>query len=354
MDLKESEAKNRKALLEVLEGREPWRRPVWFMRQAGRYLPEYRRTRARAGSFLDLCYDPVLATEVTLQPLKRFDVDAAILFADILLLPQAMGLHLSFRENEGPVLDVVDDAAAVRRLDADGAADRLTPVYETVANLAAALPGHVALIGFCGAPWTVASYMVEGGGSAERLKARLAAMRAEPWLDALIDKIVAASIDYLERQVKAGAEAVQIFDTWAGDFGDGLRERYVFKPIARIVEGLRARGLEVPVIGFARGIGAAQEAFARAAGVQAVGCETSMPVEAMRALSETVVVQGNLDPLLVMAGGAELDASVRRLLTLPKGRHIFNLGHGFRPQTPPPHVQRVMELVRGHDGGVAG
>ncbi|HHN66673.1 MAG TPA: uroporphyrinogen decarboxylase [Thermopetrobacter sp.] len=346
MNFNESETENRKALLEVLDGRVPWRRPVWFMRQAGRYLPEYRQTRARAGSFLDLCYDPVLATEVTLQPLKRFDVDAAILFADILLLPQAMGAQLSFRQNEGPVLDVVDDAAAVRRLDADGAAARLTPVYETVAKLAAALPGHVALIGFCGAPWTVASYMVEGGGSAERLKARLAAMRAEPWLDALIDKIVAASIDYLERQVRAGAEAVQIFDTWAGDFGDGLREKYVFAPIARIVEGLKARGVEVPVIGFARGVGAAQEAFARATGVRAVGCETPMPVAAMRSLSDAVVVQGNLDPLLVMAGGAAMENAVRRLLALPKARHIFNLGHGFRPQTPVSHVERVMELVR--------
>ena len=347
MTFKDTRTKNRKALLEVLKGRDPWRRPVWFMRQAGRYLPEYRRTRAQAGSFLDLCYDPRLATEVTLQPLKRFDVDAAILFADILLVPQAMGVQLSFREGEGPVLNVVDDAAAVRRLDADGAAGRLSAVYETVAKLAAALPGHVALIGFCGAPWTVASYMVEGGGSAERLNARLAAMRAEPWLDALIDKIVAASIDYLEQQVKAGAEAVQIFDTWAGDFGDGLRERYVFKPIARIVQGLKDRGIDVPVIGFARGIGAAQEAFALATGVQAVGCETTMPVAAMRVLSDTVVVQGNLDPLLVMAGGTEMESAVRRLLALPKERHIFNLGHGFRPQTPPEHVERVMELVRG-------
>ena len=339
-----------KALLAVLQHRSPWRRPVWFMRQAGRYLDEYRRTRAQAGSFLDLCYNPDLATEVTLQPLRRFDLDAAILFADILLLPQAMGVDLSFRAGEGPVLSPVRTEADVNRLRREEAAADLTPVYETVRNLRAALPAHVTLIGFCGAPWTVATYMVEGGSSPERLRARLAAMRAEPWFDALMDRLIEASAAYLAEQVKAGAEVVQIFDTWAGDLGDGLREKYVIRPVREIIRRLREKGAEVPVIGFARGIGAAQLQFARETGVAAVGCEAGMPVSYMRdVLTPEVVVQGNLDPLAVIAGGDVLREGVRRLLTLPKERHIFNLGHGFRPETPVEHVQEMVRLIRSED-----
>ena len=336
------------ALLSVLKGERPWRRPVWFMRQAGRYLEEYRRVRAQAGSFLDLCYSPELAAEVTLQPLRRFDVDAAILFADILLLPQAMGVDLAFEAGEGPRLAPVRDMAAVERLsDARPAAEALAPVYETVRILRRELPAHATLIGFCGAPWTVATYMVEGGSSPERLQTRMAAMRGEAWLDALMDKLVEASAAYLARQVAAGAQVVQIFDTWAGDLGDGLRERYVTGPIRRIVERMKAMGADVPVIGFARGIGAAQPAFARETGVAAVGCEASMPVGFMRdTLAPEVVVQGNLDPLAVIAGGTVLEEGVRRLLTIPKERHIFNLGHGFRPETPVENVERMMALIR--------
>ena len=341
---------HRQALLEVLNGQQPWRRPVWFMRQAGRYLEEYRQTRARAGSFLDLCYSPPLAAEVTLQPLRRFDLDAAILFADILLLPQVMGVDLSFQAGEGPVLSPTRSEEAVRRLKGAEAADDLAPVYETVRILRRELPGHVTLIGFCGAPWTVATYMIEGGGSPERLRARLAAMKGEPWLDMLMDKLVAASAAYLARQVQAGAQVVQIFDTWAGDLGDGLREKYVIRPIARIIARLRDLGAEVPVIGFARGIGAAQPQFARDTGVAAVGCEANMPVSYMRdVLAPQVVVQGNLDPLAVIAGGAALEEGVARLLQLPPARHIFNLGHGFRPETPVAHVERMMALIREGD-----
>ena len=341
---------NRKALLAVLQGRRPWRRPVWFMRQAGRYLDEYRETRARAGSFLDLCYDPELATEVTLQPLRRFDVDAAILFADILLLPQAMGVNLSFQAGEGPVLSPVRDEAAVARLRGAEAAADLAPVYDTVRRLRAALPEHITLIGFCGAPWTVATYMVEGGSSPERLRARLAAMRGEAWFDELMDRLIEASAAYLAEQVKAGAEVVQVFDTWAGDLGDGLREKYVIRPVREIIRRLRALDTDVPVIGFARGIGAAQAQFARETGVAAVGCEASMPVDYMREiLAPEVVVQGNLDPLAVIAGGDVLREGVRRLLTLPKERHIFNLGHGFRPETPVEHVEEMMRLIRSED-----
>ncbi len=343
--------KGRQALLSVLKGEMPWRRPVWFMRQAGRYLEEYRRVRAQAGSFLDLCYSPELAAEVTLQPLRRFDVDAAILFADILLVPQAMGVALSFQTGEGPVLEPVRDMAAVERLaDASTAAAALEPVYETVRILRRELPAHATLIGFCGAPWTVATYMVEGGSSPERLRTRMAAMRGEEWLAALIEKLVEASAAYLVRQVEAGAQVVQIFDTWAGDLGDGLRERYVTGPIRSIIERMREMGADVPVIGFARGIGAAQLAFAREAGVAAVGCESSMPVDYMReVLVPKVVVQGNLDPLAVIAGGDVLEEGVQRLLSLPKERHIFNLGHGFRPETPVEHVERMMALIREED-----
>ena len=339
------------SLMQVLKGERPERRPVWFMRQAGRYLDEYRKTRAEAGSFLDLCYKPDLAAEVTLQPIRRFDVDAAILFADILLLPQVMGCDLRFLANEGPKLSPVGSMEEVENLRGAEAAEDLAPVYETVRILRSELPDHVALIGFCGAPWTVATYMVEGGGSKERLKTRMAAMRGEAWFDALMEKLVEASIAYLARQIEAGAQTVQIFDTWAGDLGDGLREKYVHAPIRRIIEGLRARGHEVPVIGFARGIGAAQLAFARDTGVAAVGCEWNMPVEYMRdVLAPQVVVQGNVDPLAVIAGGAVLRESVNRLLdALPRERHVFNLGHGFRPETPVAHVEEMMALIRARD-----
>ena len=341
---------HRQALLEVLNGQSPWRRPVWFMRQAGRYLDEYRQTRARAGSFLDLCYSPQLAAEVTLQPLRRFDLDAAILFADILLLPQVMGADLSFQAGEGPVLSPTRSEKDVRRLKGAEAAEALAPVYETVRILRRELPAHVTLIGFCGAPWTVATYMIEGGGSPERLHARLAAMKGEPWLDMLMDRLVAASATYLAKQVAAGAQVVQIFDTWAGDLGDGLREKYVIRPIARIIARMRELGADVPVIGFARGIGAAQPQFARETGVAAVGCEANMPVSYMHdVLAPQVVVQGNLDPLAVIAGGAALEEGVRRLLQLPPARHIFNLGHGFRPETPVAHVERMMALIREGD-----
>ena len=341
---------DRQALMQVLRGERPWRRPVWFMRQAGRYLEEYRATRAQAGSFLDLCYNSELAAEVTLQPIRRFDVDAAILFADILLLPQVMGLDLRFEQGEGPRLQTVRDDAAAQALKGAEAAADLAPVYETVRLLRASLPSHVALIGFCGAPWTVATYMVEGGGSPERLNTRLAAMRAEPWLDMIIDKLVEASAAYLAGQARAGAQALMIFDTWAGDLPDGLREKYIFAPVRRIIEKLRAQGIDAPVIGFARGIGAAQPEFATQTGVAAVGCEASMPVRYMReVLAPVTVVQGNLDPLAVIAGGEVLEEGVKRLLTLPANRHIFNLGHGFRPETPVEHVARMMELIRAGD-----
>ncbi len=341
-------AAGRKALIEVLNNAQPWRRPVWFMRQAGRYLPEYQEVRRQAGSFLALCDTPHLACEVTLQPLRRFDLDAAIVFADILLVPRALGCDLSFREGEGPVLSPVTTAEDVGRLDRDGMIERLGGVYETIGLVKASLPPHVALIGFCGAPWTVASYMIEGGTSSERLRARRAGYERQAWFDALIELLTEASCDYLVRQIEAGADAVQIFDSWAGDLDDGLRQRYCEAPIRRIVEGLSARGHATPVIGFARGIGAAHRGFAEATGIAAVSVESSVPVAWMaRELAPLVPVQGNLDPVAVAIGGEALRRGIEHLVhTMPADRHIFNFGHGVRPDTPPSHVAETLEIIR--------
>jgi uroporphyrinogen decarboxylase len=346
-------AGRRKALMDVLAGRVPSRRPVWLMRQAGRYLPEYMATRQKAGSFLDLCYTPELAAEVTLQPLRRFDFDAAIVFADILLVPHALGVKVSFEAGEGPVLDTVADAEAVAKLKSRRLGGRIAAVYETVRLVRASLAADVALIGFCGAPWTVSTYLIEGGSSAERLTARLSAFRGEAWLDDLIDVLVRASVDHLALQVEAGADCVQIFDSWAGDLPDGLRQRYCFSPISRIIEGLRARCGAVPVIGFARGLGAGHADFVEATGVEACGLEPGVPLDwAARALTPVAAVQGNLDPVSLLAGTAQLERDVERIVTaLPFERHVFNLGHGVRPGTAPQAVERLVKAVRMVDGG---
>jgi len=341
----------RKALIEVLNNAQPWRRPVWFMRQAGRYLPEYQEVRRRAGSFLELCDAPDLACEVTLQPLRRFDLDAAIVFADILLVPRALGCDLSFREGEGPVLSRVVSAEDVGRLSRDGMVGRLGAVYETIGLVKASLAPHVALIGFCGAPWTVASYMIEGGTSGDRPHARRAAHERQPWFDALIELLTETACDYLARQIEAGVDAVQIFDSWAGDLDDGLRQRYCETPIRHIVEGLAARGYGTPVIGFARGIGAAHRGFAEATGIAAISVESSVPVAWMaRELAPALPVQGNLDPVAAAIGGPALRRAIEHLVhTMPADRHIFNFGHGVRPDTPPAHVAETLRIIRALD-----
>lgn len=341
-----------KPLLDVLNGIEPSRRPIWLMRQAGRYLPEYRKVREQAGSFLSLCYTPELACEVTLQPLRRFDLDAAILFADILLIPQALGAGLEFKVNEGPVLTPVRCSDDVAGLKCNGAMDHLAPVFETVSLIKRSLDGHIALIGFCGAPWTVATYMVEGGTSPDRANTRIAAHQGVAWLDRLIDMLVESSVEYLCHQVEAGAEAVQIFDTWAGDLPDGLREKYCFEPIRRIVDGVRNRVPELPVIGFARGIGREQMTFARVSDVNAVGVEWSASVEWLATdLSKICPVQGNIDPAALIAGGKALESSILSLTRqLEPSRHIMNLGHGIRPDTPIEHVSELVSLTRQADG----
>ena len=347
IDMRGNSPAGRSALLDVLTGRPAERRPIWFMRQAGRYLPEYRAVRERAGSFLDLCYNPELAAEVTVQPLRRFDLDAAILFADILVVPHAMGLSLRFAEGEGPILDTVrslDDLNALRPL---AESHEVKQVCRTVELTRAQLAPGKALIGFCGAPWTVASYMIAGGGS-DRVVAKVAAYQRQPWFCALIDRLVTESVDYLCAQAEAGAQAVQIFDSWAGDLVGTELDEFVLKPVAAIVAGVKARHPELPVIVFARGIGAHQKRAAAIPGANAVGIETEFDLSE---LPRDVVVQGNLDPVALLAGKSVVEAEVRRICaSVDRQRHVFNLGHGIRLGTDPEVVGAAVDAVRRYDG----
>ncbi|MCA3554313.1 uroporphyrinogen decarboxylase [Aestuariivirga sp.] len=336
----------RSALLDVLTRKSALRRPMWFMRQAGRYLPEYRAVREKAGSFLDLCYNPELAAEVTVQPLRRYDLDAAILFADILVVPHAMGLPLKFAEGEGPVLGTVRSMEDLDRLRPVAATYEVKQVCRTVGLTRSQLAPHQALIGFCGAPWTVASYMV-GGGSSDRVMAKVAAYQRQPWFCALIDRLVRESVDYLLAQAKAGAQAVQIFDSWAGDLVGTELEEFVIKPLAAIVAGVKAQLPALPIIVFARGVGMAQRKAAAIPGANAIGVETEFD---LADLPQDVVVQGNLDPVALLAGPDVVTREVRRICTsLDRQRHIFNLGHGIRLGTDPSVVGAVVNAVRLYD-----
>jgi uroporphyrinogen decarboxylase len=339
---------HQRRMLRVFDGEALTPPPIWLMRQAGRYLPEYRAVRARAGDFLDLCYAPELAAEVTLQPIRRFGFDAAILFADILLVPDALGQGVRFVEGEGPRLDAIRDHAALARLSLGATRPKFARVCETVARVRERLPRETALIGFCGAPWTVATYMVGGQGSADQADARLWAYRDPQGFQRLIDLLVETSVDYLAGQIEAGADLVQIFDSWAGSLSDEQFRRWVIAPTQRIVERLKERHPAVPVIGFPRGAGAQAIAYIAGTKVDAVGCDTSVPLEfAARELAPHAVVQGNLDPLLLVTGGETFERRVSEILAAFAPRpFIFNLGHGIVPQTPPEHVARLVELVR--------
>jgi uroporphyrinogen decarboxylase len=335
--------------LEPFKGRVLAPPPIWLMRQAGRYLPEYRATRAAAGSFLDLCYNPALAAEVTLQPIRRYGFDAAILFSDILVVPDALGQRLEFLEGEGPKLEPIRSADELKRLDSGAAGRKFAIVFETVARLRQDLPAETALIGFCGAPWTVATYMVEGGGSSDHAQARSWAYRDPDGFAALIDILVEVSIEYLDGQVKAGAGVLQIFDSWAGILPDDQFARWVVAPTVRIVRALKARHPDVPVIGFPRGAGGNAAGFIAETGVDGMSCDTAMPLHVMAALARSSqrVVQGNLDPLLLVAGGAALERRVGEIVVaLRDVPFVFNLGHGIVPETPPENVARLVELVR--------
>lgn len=318
------------------------------MRQAGRYLPEYRKVRAGAGSFLDLCFNPELAARVTLQPIKRFGFDAAILFSDILVVPFALGQKVDFVQNEGPVLEPVGDGDAIRALRRERFLELLEPVFETVRQVRAGLGREVALIGFCGAPWTVATYMVGGRGSPDQAAARGLAYRDRQAFQVLIDLLVEVSVDYLCAQVKAGAQVLQIFDSWAGNLPDTEYERWCVAPVRKIVAGVRARDVDAPIIGFPKGSGPLYAHYAEKTGVSGVSCDTSLPLEFIaRELQPTITVQGNLDPLLLVNGG---DALIRRvdeiLAALGDGPFVFNLGHGIVPQTPPEHVAQLVDRIR--------
>jgi len=320
------------------------------MRQAGRYLPEYREVRTKAGGFLDLCYTPALAAEVTLQPIRRFGFDAAILFADILLVPEALGQPLRFAEGEGPLLDPITSSADLKRLQPSATRPKYALVAETVARLRQDLPKETALIGFCGAPWTVATYMVEGRGSKDQAAARLWAYRDRDGFQQLVDILVETSIDYLRQQVQAGADVLQIFDTWAGSLPDDAFDRWVVEPTKRIVEGVKSAHPDVPIIGFPRGASGSALWYVSETGVDGIGCDTAMPPYMMAEAfdEETVVVQGNLDPLLLVAGGEALQERTEEILERMEGkRFVFNLGHGIVPQTPPENVARLVEIVRG-------
>lgn len=345
---------SKSALLDVLRGRKPGRRPVWFMRQAGRYLPEYRELRAKAGSFLDLCYNPALAAEVTLQPLRRFDIDAAILFADILVVPHAMGLGLRFAEGEGPILETVRNEGGVKSLVAVAGTSQVGAVCETVGLVRQDLAPDLALIGFCGGPWTVASYMVEGGSS-DRNLARIAAYDQEPWFDQLINRLVEESVSYLCLQVEAGADVVQIFDSWAGELTGAARQRYVFGPIARICAGLKARHPAVPIIAFARGVGTDHSVVAQIGGVSAVGVEAEAPLAGIaEAVPHSVAVQGNLDPVALLASDRALIRETEIVAgAVPMNRHVFNLGHGIRQETDLGKLSLAVETVRRFDQSAA-
>jgi uroporphyrinogen decarboxylase len=345
-----------KPLIDVLTGKVPSRRPLWLMRQAGRYLPEYRNVRAKAGSFLKLCDTSKLACEVTMQPLRRYDLDAAIVFADILLVARALGSDLAFKDNEGPILSPVRSAAEFCRLKGRMDLGSVGAVFDTISLVKQKLEDHQVLIGFCGAPWTVASYMIEGIAAHERVRARKVALQKPPWFTELMDRLIESSIEYLAGQVEAGADAVQIFDSWAGDLPELLFDELVFEPVRRIVEGLRKRVGTVPVIGFARGIGAAHLQFATKCNVNAISVEQSVPLEWLRnEVIAKVAIQGNLDPLVLVAGGDLLRRAVGRITSsLPAHSHIFNLGHGVRQETPPGHVAELIAAVRQADGASIG
>jgi uroporphyrinogen decarboxylase len=338
-----------KPLLAVLDGYCQPVPPVWLMRQAGRYLPEYRTVRAKAGRFLDLCFNPELAAEVTLQPVRRFGFDAAIVFSDILVVPLALGRKVEFTAGDGPRLEPLKDAEALTSLRDKIDETVLAPIYETVRRVKSALNENTALIGFCGAPWTVATYMVAGEATLDQAPGRLFALRDPENFAKLIDRLVAASVAYLVGQLKAGADAVQIFDTWAGVLGPEQFQRWSIEPTQRIVAGVREMVPDARIIGFPRGANAMALPYVEMTGVNAIGIDwTFARAIARDVLQLRVAVQGNVDPLALLAGGAALDREVDDVMsTLSAGPLIFNLGHGILPATPLENVERMLRRVRG-------
>jgi uroporphyrinogen decarboxylase len=336
-------------ILNVLANKASAQPPVWLMRQAGRYLPEYRDLRTKAGSFLDLCFNSRLAAEVTLQPVRRFGFDAAILFSDILVIPLALGQQVTFEAGEGPRLyPAIETTSALTTVADEINIDTLSAVFETITRVRAELPRHVALLGFCGAPWTVATYMVAGHGTSDQAPARLFAYRYPDAFGNLIDVLVRASVDYLTAQFQAGVDAVQLFDTWAGVLGPDEFDRWCTKPAARIVAGLRQKIPHARIIGFPRGAGTSLVSYVDSVPFDAIGLDWMVDrTFARREIQSRRPVQGNLDPLVLLAGGRALDGAVDVVLDSFSGKpFIFNLGHGILPETPIAHVEQMLARVR--------
>lgn len=351
--LKPFEIRSGKPFLDVLQGQKADRIPFWFMRQAGRYLPEYRTLRSQKGGFLEMAMDSEAACEITMQPIRRFGMDAAIIFSDILVIPMALGQRLEFAAGEGPKLEALDSAQDISRL---GFSDfsRLRPIYEALARTREQLQtegfSETALIGFCGAPWTVATYMIEGGSSRDFVKTKLMAYRDPQGFSALIELLVEASAQYLIEQVRAGAEALQIFDSWAGALDAGSFARWCIRPTREIVRLVRSACPDVPIIGFPKGAGYNCLTYVQETGISALGLDPQIPSGwAVRSLQTLVPVQGNLDPLCLLAGGDSLALEAERILTaFGNGAFIFNLGHGIHKDTPVEHVEALVKMVRNH------
>lgn len=339
-----------KILLETLKGNPVDRVPFWYMRQAGRYLPEYKEVRATTSSFMEFCYSPNKAAEVTLQPIRRYGMDGAILFADILVVPDGLGQKVWFEAGHGPKLTPVNSKETFDNLSLKNFHDKVGAVYQTVAKLKQMLPKDVTLLGFAGAPWTVATYMIEGAGSKDHAAARQMGYRDPELFNKLLDLLVDATAAYLIRQIEAGADAVQIFDSWSAALPASAFEDWVIKPTRAIVEKVRAIYPETPIIGFPRLSGAALPAFVDATGVNAVSLDTGVPLSwAADNIQTKVCVQGNLDPHLVVAGGDRMIREAEYILeTLRGGAHVFNLGHGFVPETPPENVAQLSTFVKNY------
>ena len=336
-----------KPLLRALSGETLSMPPWWLMRQAGRYLPEYRQIRAKARDFVELCLNPALAAELTLQPVRRYDMDGAILFSDILMLPHALGQKLAYHEGLGPVLEPIEDHGGIARLDLDRAISRLEPVLETVQRVSEALGPRTALIGFAGSPWTVVTYMVEGGSSKDFRRVKSWAYRDPQGFGALIEVLIEGTIEHLAGQIEAGAELVQLFDSWAGVLPEAEFTRWVIEPTRQIVTALKRRYPDCPVIGFPRAAGLLYERYVTESGVDGIGLDTAVPASyARERLQRLVPIQGNLDPVLLHLGGAALEKAVRELRrALGGGSYVFNLGHGVLPDTPPENVATLARLL---------
>lgn len=337
-------------IMQVLEGRTVSPPPLWLMRQAGRYLPEYRATRAKAGSFLDLCYSPEHAVEVTLQPIRRYGFDAAILFSDILVIPDGLKRNVRFTEGHGPEMDPIN-ADGIQSLKTDGVLEHLEPVFETVRRLRNELPQETTLLGFCGAPWTVATYMIAGHGTPDQAPARLFAYQHPQAFQRLLDLLSDVSAEYLIHQIDAGADAVQIFDSWAGVLGEREFREFAIKPVRRIIDRVKQARPETRVIAFAKGAGYMLRDYRQSTGADAIGLDWSVPLSFAAELQKDGPVQGNLDPMRVVAGGQAMRDGIDAILqSLGQGPLIFNLGHGITPQANPEHVRALVEQVRGLSG----